>query len=81
MYTIPISGNERRPMNAEVREYARLEYAHEDPYWVLSSALRASPTSRTPGHRGRFLRRARRSPQPVACKGSPRRTVEASATS
>ncbi len=78
MYTIPFFGNERRSMNAEVRQYARLEYAHEDPHWVLASTLRASKVPRSAGRLARFLRRARPSP-PVACKGSPRRGGEARA--
>jgi len=81
MYAIPMKVDLRLRTNADLRQYARMEYGHEDVSWILAEARRARQTAPRRPLRLRFLsRRQRPVHRPVACKGTPRRhPVEARA--
>lgn len=76
MYAMQTLGYEPLRMNAALREYARLEYRVDDARWILASARLPRKAPRAHGLPRLFERRARPTPRPVACKGSPRRSSD-----
>ncbi len=72
MYTIPAMMEASLRTNASLREYARLEYGHEDALWLLAAARQ--PREKPLRRPWRFPSlRSQPAPRPVACKGTPRR--------
>lgn len=80
MYAFQLDGNVRLRTNAALREYARLEYPREDVRWLLATAKAASKPKRRLPRFPRLLGRPAPAPRPVACKGTPRRSPEGTAT-
>ncbi len=73
MYAMQPEGSLRLGLNADLREYARLEYRTEDARWILATSRPSKKPARPHRRLRLFARRARPAPRPVACKGTPRR--------